>query len=268
MSAVNLPDVSFYRLTGEQIIQERRKNEPKTPETGVDPTAQEQQDVPNLTETLAYYRGLCREHSGFSFQLSDRTEGTKGEAGELVMGIVGLKMNQIGGNFSELEQVSIEIDIGVIHRMMTDPAFEKSMRDVISQIGQDYDLYRQNALGSNKHYTAVHIYEQNGGICVNQVVSDKPFCTEQEVIAREGRGLFHLNDMWQEYWEAYFKKLRDDMEEGFIKMAVDAPREKMLRERMGRQGSEGLFAEEAQEKKADVGKYQAAGEGETESAQL
>lgn len=244
MLTVDDPGLGYYRLTELQIGAERRRNASGAWDQAEGSGGAEEagvislEGVPRLDDTLKYYYELCREFGKYSFQLGDRESG-RGNS----FTAISTDMTQAGDDYSQLGQVSIEIDIATIRRMQVDPVFEKKVKRTIKEIGENYDQYQQTALKTHSQYAAVQIYDDNGAIIVSQICSDHPFKTEAEALEEL--------DLWKAYWEAYFDKLKNDMLEDFFTKAIDQPREKRIREKMEHREDGSLFSEEALEASED-----------------
>ena len=244
MLTVDNPGLGYYRLTAEQMGAERRKSVSGTwdQSEGSDGAGEagaiSLEGVPRLDDTLKYYYELCREFGKYSFQLGDRESG-----GGNSFTPISTDMTRGGDDYSQLGQVSIEIDIATIRRMQVDPVFEKKVKSTIKEIGENYNQYQQTALKAHCQYAAVQIYDDNGAIIVSQICSDHPFRTEAEALEEL--------DLWKAYWEAYFDKMKNDMLEDFFTKAIDEPREKRLREKMEHREDGSLFSQEALEAPED-----------------
>lgn len=129
---------------------------------------------------LEYYRNLVKEFPEVTFRLGDRENGFL--PGHPNVGIgYNNSMNQIGENFGELGQCSIEIDVAVIRKMQSDPDYELRIKSLIRDSINNYPVYESWAKQEDYGYTSVDIEEEDGepvrGVCLSSMV----YSTEEEV---------------------------------------------------------------------------------------
>ena len=135
-------------------------------------------------DVLAYYRELCSDYPEISFRLEDRAEG---ERHEYWLGYNN-SMNQIGENFGEMDQYSVEIDVAVIRKMQSDPELERHVRGILSSMEYCYGNYQTMALESNcDHLCRILELDESGELVEATLVTTGKFSTEEEV-----------RKMWQE----------------------------------------------------------------------
>ena len=82
-------------------------------------------------DPLDYYKELCSLFPDVAFRLGDNEEETKHMGDSKPWFGYNDSLNQIGNHFGELSQVSVTIDVAVIRKMQSDPAFEKQVIDHI-----------------------------------------------------------------------------------------------------------------------------------------
>ena len=76
---------------------------------------------------LDYYHNLCSKFPDISFRLSDMEESLKHMNDRRPYFGYNDSLNQVGDNYSEMGQVSIDIDAAVIRKMQNNPDFEEAV---------------------------------------------------------------------------------------------------------------------------------------------
>ena len=135
-------------------------------------------------DVLAYYQELCSSYPEISFRLEDREEGMRHE---YWLGYNN-SMNQIGENFGEMDQYSVEIDVAVIRKMQSDPEMERHVKGILSFMEHSYGTYQSMALADNcDHFCRFLELDEKGELVEGAIAQNGKFSTEEEV-----------RKMWQE----------------------------------------------------------------------
>lgn len=128
---------------------------------------------------LEYYHSLCKEFPGITFRLEDiQTTIKMNESGKLSLGYNG-SLHQVGSNFGEIGQCSIEIDVAVIERMRNDPKYETSVKWNIQFSKERFGEYQTEI--PEQPYTVVCFEDDNGRLQTGRWHSASRFPTEEEI---------------------------------------------------------------------------------------
>ncbi|MBQ6319048.1 MAG: hypothetical protein IJI23_04595 [Lachnospiraceae bacterium] len=127
---------------------------------------------------LEYYHSLCKEFPGATFRLDDIQTALKNNGYTLEsLGYNG-SFHQIGSNFGEIGQCSIQIDIAVIEKMRTDPKYETAARWKIGDSIARFGEYQTEV--PEEPYTVVCLEDDNGILQRSRWHSSSRFPTEEE----------------------------------------------------------------------------------------
>ena len=127
---------------------------------------------------LEYYHSLCKEFPGATFRLDDIQTALKNNGYTLEsLGYNG-SFHQIGSNFGEIGQCSIQIDIAVIEKMRTDPKYEMAARWKIGDSIARFGEYQTEV--PEEPYTVVCLEDDNGRLQRSRWHSSSRFPTEEE----------------------------------------------------------------------------------------
>lgn len=113
------------------------------------------------SQIISYYKNLCRDFPDITFKMADIEAAKRGSA-QYYIGYKGNSYQQ-GDNFSCPGQCSIQIDVNVIRKMMTDPEYEFSVRGRISNMISDYSRYEQWAREEGYGYCYVGLRDGEDG---------------------------------------------------------------------------------------------------------
>ena len=128
-------------------------------------------------DELSYYQNLCKQFPDASFRLGDYEESLKHQ----VWYGYNNHVNQIGDNFGEMGQPSIEIDVAVIRRMQQDPEFEKNVIGLIKSNVNHYNDRMQMVYEDGCMYGCVNIQILDGRLQTSLAGSHGHFSTEEEL---------------------------------------------------------------------------------------
>lgn len=131
-------------------------------------------------DPLEYYRNLAKEFPEVSFRLGDRENGFLPGHPNVCIGYNN-SMNQIGENFGEPGQCSIDIDVAVIRKMQSDPDYELRIKSLIRNSVHNYPVYETWAKQEDYGYTSVNIEEEDGEPVRSVCLSRMAYSTEEEV---------------------------------------------------------------------------------------
>lgn len=162
---------------------------------------------------LEYYHSLCKEFPGATFRLDDIQTALKNNGYTLEsLGYNG-SFHQIGSNFGEIGQCSIQIDIAVIEKMRTDPKYETSARWKIGDSIARFGEYQTEV--PEEPYTVVCLEDDNGRLQRSRWHSSSRFPTEEET-----------KDMIRAYQNKTQKldsdKMTDDLIDSYLKMIEES----------------------------------------------
>lgn len=163
-----------------------------------------------MNDPIAYYKQWCSEYPDISFRLTDYENGTNAKGYNLGYNN---SMNQVGNNFGELYQCSVEIDISVIRKMMNDPTFESNTKNYFqSLIEQVYPQFQATAVRDGMSNMCMSIGLDGDGLDIGATYTHCHFSTEEEV-----------KRMWadEEYQKTVgqiFEKQKADLMDIYLKM--------------------------------------------------
>lgn len=162
---------------------------------------------------LEYYHSLCKEFPGATFRLDDIQTALKNNGYTLEsLGYNG-SFHQIGSNFGEIGQCSIQIDIAVIEKMRTDPKYETAARWKIGDSIARFGEYQTEV--PEEPYTVVCLEDDNGRLQRSRWHSSSRFPTEEET-----------KDMIRAYQNKTQKldsdKMTDDLIDSYLKMIEES----------------------------------------------
>ena len=161
-------------------------------------------------DPIAYYKQWCSEYPDISFRLTDYENGTNAKGYNLGYNN---SMNQVGNNFGELYQYSVEIDISVIRKMMSDSTFESDTKNYFQTfIEQVYPQFQATAVRDGMSNMCMKIGIDGDSLDVGATYAHCHFSTEEEV-----------RKMWadEEYQKTIgqvFDKQKADLIETYLKM--------------------------------------------------
>ncbi|MBR5635673.1 MAG: hypothetical protein IKW81_01935 [Pseudobutyrivibrio sp.] len=161
---------------------------------------------------LDYYHNLCSNFPDMSFRLSDKEEELKHMNDRRPYFGYNDSLNQVGDNYSELGQISIDIDVAVIRKMQNDPSFEEEVLATIENIKTYHVAYQQEAINSGMPYMDYCLQLEGDELQKSQGYYSSKYSTEEE-----------LRRMWdaEEYQRKmgqYFEEQKAELIEIYLKM--------------------------------------------------
>jgi uncharacterized iron-regulated protein len=91
-------------------------------------------------------------------------------------------MNQVGNNFGDFGKCSIEIDVAVIRKMMSDSSFESDTKNYLNTfIEQDYPQFQATAVRDGMSNMCMNIDLEGNEIQVGATYAHCHFSTEEEI---------------------------------------------------------------------------------------
>lgn len=161
---------------------------------------------------LDYYHNMCSKFPNISFRLSDKEEELKHMNDRRPYFGYNDSLNQVGNNFSELGQVSIDIDVAVIRKMQNDPNFEEEVLNAIGNCEKNYGLYQQGAIRDGMSYTD-HCLELDGDkLQESQGYYHSKASTEEEL-----RRMWNAEE-YQTKMGQFFEEQKAELIEIYLKM--------------------------------------------------
>lgn len=149
---------------------------------------------------LDYYHNLCSKFPDISFRLSDMEESLKHMNDRRPYFGYNDSLNQVGDNYSEMGQVSIDIDAAIIRKMQNNPDFEEEVLAAIENCEKNYGQYQQEAIRNGMPYTDHHLTLDGDRLQESQGYFSSRYSTEEE-----------LRRMWDA--EEYQRKMGQFFEE-------------------------------------------------------
>ena len=179
----------------------------------------------NTDEPLDYYNEFVKMYPDISFRLSDVEEGMK-HMSEPYYGYNN-HMNQVGSNFGEPDQISVEIDVAVIRRMMKDADYAKQVHRQMHDFQENFGSWKSTGLsgGDTNFYMILDVGER--GLQASVLSCAHPIFTEEQSRA--------LNAMYDTSDNKYLKMLaqrRDELEEDFMKMVAERQEDRLTYEQI------------------------------------
>ena len=161
---------------------------------------------------LDYYHNLCSKFPDISFRLSDMEESLKHMNDRRPYFGYNDSLNQVGDNYSEMGQVSIDIDAAVIRKMQSNPDFEEEVLAAIENCEKNYGQYQQEAIRNGMPYTDHHLTLDGDRLQESQGYFSSRYSTEEE-----------LRRMWdaEEYQRKmgqFFEEQKAELIEIYLKM--------------------------------------------------
>lgn len=176
-------------------------------------------------EPLDYYMEFVKQYPDVSFRLVDREDSEKHPDGPHY-GYKG-HMNQVGDNFSSPSQVSVQIDVAVIRRMMEDEDYAKRVHSEMRNFIDTYSSWRRSELTDGCTNFCVTLEVGGDGLLVGAIAAPYKFYTEEQMRA--------LNAMYDTSDNKYLKMLaqrRDELEEDFMKMVAERQEDRLTYEQI------------------------------------
>ncbi len=162
---------------------------------------------------LEYYHSLCKEFPGITFRLEDiQTTIKMNESGKTSLGYNG-SLHQVGSNFGEIGQCSIEIDVAVIERMRNDPKYETSVKWNIQFSKERFGEYQTEI--PEQPYTVVCFEDDNGRLQTGRWHSASRFPTEEEIKENMKADFADISKMDPD-------KMADDLIDSYLKMIEES----------------------------------------------
>ena len=173
---------------------------------------------------LEYYHSLCKEFPGITFRLEDiQTNIKMNESGKPSLGYNG-SLHQVGSNFGEIGQCSIEIDVAVIERMRNDPKYETSVKWNIQFSKERFGEYQTEI--PEQPYTVVCFEDDNGRLQTGRWHSASRFPTEEEIKENMKADFADISRIDTD-------KMTDDLIDSYLKMIEESEQKrKDLMEKM------------------------------------
>lgn len=131
------------------------------------------------------YKSICEKYPDVTFRLDDMSACTKyydknGQDAYPYMGYNG-SMNQVGENFGEMYQKSVEIDCAVLERCMKDLDYKSDFEFYLDNKISRYDVFRQEALQAGYTNICVGFSDENGKLSMSVTQAHCAFATEEEM---------------------------------------------------------------------------------------
>ena len=169
--------------------------------------------------SLEYYHSLCKEFPGVTFRLDDSQTARRNNGYTLEsLGYNG-SFHQVGSNFGEIGQCSIQIDIVVIEKMRTDPKYEMAAKWKIGDSIARFGEYQTEV--PEEPYTVVCLEDDNGRIQRSRWHSSSRFPTEEET-----------KEMIRQYQNKTQKldsdKMTDDLIDSYLKMIEESEKKRKV----------------------------------------
>ncbi|MBE5908600.1 MAG: hypothetical protein E7278_07180 [Lachnospiraceae bacterium] len=174
-------------------------------------------------EPLDYYYEFVKKYPDISFRLSDKSSMENPCYG------YNNHTNQVGNNFSNPSQISVEIDVAVIRRMMKDDQFANQVNRLMQNYQIDYSQWQKMGLSDGNTNFCILLEEVDWGTGVAEAMirAPYPFYTEEQSRA--------LNAMYDTSDNKYLKMLaqrRDELEEDFMKMVAERQEDRLTYEQI------------------------------------
>jgi len=176
-------------------------------------------------DPLDYYYEFVKQYPDVSFRLVDKEDSEKHPDGPYY-GYKG-HMNQVGDNFSYPSQVSVEIDVAVIRRMMEDENYAKRVHSEMHNSIDNYSSCRQSSLTDGCTNFCVTLEVGDDGLLVGTKAAPYPFFTEEQ-----RRALWAMYDTSDNKYLKMLAQRRDELEEDFMKMVAERQEDRLTYEQI------------------------------------
>lgn len=135
---------------------------------------------PTDSQIISYYKNLCKDYPNVTFKIADIEAAKRGNA-QYYIGYKGNSYQQ-GNNFSCPGQCSIQIDVGVIRKMMTDPEYESSVRGNLQNLIAEYSQFEQWGRQDGYGYCYVDLRNDETGKVTHSIgFSHSKASTDEEI---------------------------------------------------------------------------------------
>ena len=171
-------------------------------------------------EPLDYYYEFVKRYPDISFRLTDNEDAAKHPDGPNY-GYKG-HMNQVGSNFGDANQISVDIDVEVIRRMMKDDEYAKQVDYKMRDFQENFASWKQLGLsgGDTNFYMFMEV-GKSGLVCGVQSAPHPIFTEEQR------RALWAMYDTSDNRYLKMLAQRRDELEEDFMKMVAERPEDRL-----------------------------------------
>ena len=129
-------------------------------------------------DPLTFYKELCGNYPDISFRLEDYATGSN--VSGYFLGYNN-SMNQVGENFGEMGQCSIQIDVSVIKKMMQDQQYAENVHGWIQAFEQNYGSHATDVSSHGNSNFCFTIDDFGEGIQTGRLCANSSFSTEEEV---------------------------------------------------------------------------------------
>ncbi len=136
-------------------------------------------DINDVSANLSCYKDFCSKFSDITFRLGD-FEKAMSDMNEIVIGYND-STNQIGNGFSEIGQLSIEIDVSVIKKIRENPDYE--LEGIVKGIKQTYRSKLEEGAREGFPYIGYEIFIEDNEIRYSCTSAKSRFSTEEELRA-------------------------------------------------------------------------------------
>ena len=169
----------------------------KTPkidsEFQVDKTSDEYKSIMKL------YDDICKDYPDVSFRLDDRetSNAYQKKYGTECMAYLGYgnSMNQVGDNFGELSQKSVEIDVPILKKCLSDPDYKKAFMSQLDSSINGYQQWINTARDLNASNMCIGFLDVGDGVAMYSACANVPFVTEVEIRQRYGKSEAYAQNM-------------------------------------------------------------------------
>ncbi|SDI52933.1 hypothetical protein SAMN05421493_11735 [Pseudobutyrivibrio sp. 49] len=161
------------------------------------------------SDPLAYYKDLCSKYPHISFRLEDYATGAN--VSGCFLGYNN-SMNQVGENFGEMGQCSIQIDVSVIKKMMQDQQYAENVHGWIQSFEQNYGSHATDVTSHGNSNFCFTIDDFGEGIQTGRLCANSSFSTEEEVKR------MWANEDYQKSVGQLFEKQKADLIDIYLKM--------------------------------------------------
>ena len=193
-SNIPMPYASAYKTKAETVKTDTGFQTNKIDsEFQVDKTSDEYKSIMKL------YDDICKDYPDVSFRLDDRetSNAYQKKYGTECMAYLGYgnSMNQVGDNFGELSQKSVEIDVPILKKCLSDPDYKKAFMSQLDSSINGYQQWINTARDLNASNMCIGFLDVGDGVAMYSACANVPFVTEAEIRQRYGKSEAYAQNM-------------------------------------------------------------------------
>lgn len=134
---------------------------------------------------MKLYDEICQKYPDVTFRLDDKQTSIayQKKYGTDCMAYLGYgnSMNQVGDNFGEFSQKSVEIDVSVLKNCIGSEDYKDRFMSKLDMSLREYSSWQKTALEQNASYMCMGFTDDGNGTSTYAVCANTPFSTENQI---------------------------------------------------------------------------------------